>query len=81
MHSMAIVANFNMLTVRGNTARRSRKEGSQGTVAFMRNKKGPRLCISKFRPNELFSTDSWRIGIERFGGIHHEILRMHLVQN
>ena len=54
---------------------------SRGTVAIMRREKGPRLYISKFRSNEFYSTESWRIGIERFGGTHHEILRMHLVRN
>ena len=31
-------------------------------------KKSPRLCISGLRSNEFYSTESWRIGIERFGG-------------
>ena len=43
-------------------------------------KKDPRLCISRLRSNEFYSTESWRIGIERFR-THHEILRMHLVQD
>ena len=38
------------------------------------------MCISKFRSNVFYSTESKRIGIERFGGTHHEILRMHLVR-
>ena len=44
-------------------------------------KKGPGLCISKFRSKEVYSAESWRIGIERFGGTHQKILRMHLVRN
>ena len=44
-------------------------------------KKSPRLCISRLRSNEFYSTESWRIGIERFGGTHHEIPRTHLAQD
>ena len=57
-----------------------KEEGTQGAVAIMRKKKRPRLCIWRLRSNEFFSTESWRIGIERFGGTHHEILGMHLVR-
>ena len=39
------------------------------------------MCISNFRSNEFCSSESWRIGIERFGGTHNEILRMHLVRS
>ena len=77
----AFVAYFDMLMVRSNLSARSRKEGTQGAVAILRVKKGPRLCISKLRSNEFFSTESWRMRIERFDGTHHEILEMHLVQN
>ena len=59
---------------------RPRKEGTQGAVAILRQK-NPRLCISRLRSNEFYSTESWRIGIERFGGTHHEVFRMHLVRN
>ena len=46
-----------------NPARGSRKEGTQGGVAILRRrKKSPRLCISKLRSNEFYSTESWRIG-------------------
>ena len=65
----AVVAYFDMLTVRGNPAARSKKEGTQGTVAIMRRKKkGPRLCISKIRSNEFCSTESWRIGLNASAG-------------
>ena len=47
---------------------------------YSEGKKSPRLCISRLRSNEFYSTESWRIGIERFR-THHEILRMHLVQD
>ena len=60
---------------------RSRKEGTQTAVAILRGKKGPRLCISKLRSTEFCSTESWRIGIERFDGTHYENLRMHVVRN
>ena len=33
-------------------------------------KKSPRLCISRLTSNEFYSTESWRIEIERFGGTH-----------
>ena len=77
---MAIVAYFDMLMVRG-TQREVEQEGIQGTVAFMRRKKSPRLCMSKFRSKEVYSAESWRIGIARFGGTHHKILRTRLVRN
>ena len=35
-----------------------------------KTKKRPRLCISRLRSNEFCSAESWRIGIERFGGTH-----------
>ena len=64
---MVIVAYF---MVRGNPAR-GREEGTQGSVAFLNErKKRPRLCVSKLRSNEFYSTESWRIGIERFGETH-----------
>ena len=44
-------------------------------------KKSPRMCISKLRSNEFYSTESWRNGIERFGRTHHEILSMPFVRN
>ena len=78
---VVIAANIDMLMVRSNLSAKSRNEGTQGAVAILREKKkSPRLCISKFRSNEFYSTESKRIGIERFGGTHHEILRMHLVR-
>ena len=46
------------------TSARGRKEEDT------HEKKGPRLCISKLRSNEFYSTESWSIGIERFGGTH-----------
>ena len=38
------------------------------------------FCISRLRPDEFYSTESWRIGIQRLGGTFQKILRMHLVQ-
>ena len=32
------------------------------------------MCISKLRSNELYSSESWRIGIQRFGGTHQKFL-------
>ena len=54
--------------------------GTQGAVAILRDEKSPRLCISKLRSNEFYSSESWRVGIERFGETHHEILGMHLLR-
>ena len=76
---VAIVAYFDMLTVTRNPARGREKKVLK--VAIMRRKKGPRLCISKFRSNEFNFAESWVIGIERFGGTHQKILRMRLVRN
>ena len=79
---MAIVACFDMLTV--TEAQREfekKKEGAQGASCCSEKKKRARLCISRLRSNEFFSTECCRIGIERFGGTHQKILRMHLVQN
>ena len=54
--------------------------GREKKVLSYSEGKNPRLCISRLRSNEFYSMESWRIGIERFG-THHEILRMHLVQD
>ena len=37
---------------------------------YSEKKKSPRLCIRRFWSKEFYSTESWRIGIERFGGTH-----------
>ena len=66
--------------VRG-TQREVGKEGTQGSVAVLKERKRPRLCVSKFRCNEFYSTESWTIGIERFGGTHLKFSGWHLVQN
>ena len=55
---MAIVAYFDMLTVKGNPARVRKDEGTQGSVAILKKKIRPRLCISKLRSNEFYSTES-----------------------
>ena len=79
---MATVAYIDLLTVRSNLSARSRKEGTQGSVAILKEKEErPRLCVSRLGSNEFYSTERWRIGMERFGGTHQKILRMHLVQN
>ena len=45
-------------------------ERTQGSVVILKEKKRSRLCISRLRSNEFYSSASWRIGIERFGGTH-----------
>ena len=64
---VAFVAYTDMLMVRSNLSAGSRKRGTQRKVAILRRKR-PRLCISKLRSKKVYSTESWRIGIERFGG-------------
>ena len=78
---MAIIAFIDMLIVRRNPARSRRKRSTQGAVASLKEKQVQGLSISKFRSKEGFSAESKRIGIERFGGTHHKILRTHLVRN
>ena len=78
MHFVAFVAFIHTLMVRSNLSARSRKEGSQGSVAILREKESKVVYL---KTNEFYSTESLRIGIERFGRTHHEILEMHLVQN
>ena len=63
------------------TSARGREKKVPKEQLLFWGKKGPRLCISKLRSKEFYSTESWRVRIERFGGTHHEILEMHLVQN
>ena len=63
------------------TSARGREKKVPKEQLLFWGKKGPRLCISKLRSNEFYSTESRRMRIERFGGTHHEILEMHLVLN
>ena len=44
MH-LCLVAYIDMLMARSNLSVRSKKEGTQGAVAILREKKSPRLCI------------------------------------
>ena len=74
---MAIIACID----REKPSKKSRKESTQGAVAILRGKKGPSLCISKFRSKEVYSAESWANEIERFGGTHHKIFKTRLVRN
>ena len=67
------VANIDMLMV-------LQREVLKEQLLFLRDEKSPRLCISKLRSNEFYSSESWRVGIERFGETQHEILGMHLLR-
>ena len=78
---MAIIACIDMLMVRSKPSKRSKKEGTRGAVAILRGKRVQGCASQKLRSNEFYSTESWRIGIERFGGTRHEILWMQLVRN
>ena len=62
-------------------SKRSKRESTQGAVAILRQKKSPRLGISKFRSKEVYSTKIWASEIARFGGTHHKIPMTHLVRN
>ena len=57
---MTIVDYFDMLTVKGNPALVRKEEGTQASVAVLKKKKKkrPRLCISRVRSNEFYSTES-----------------------
>ena len=68
----AIVAHTDMLMVRSNPTRGREKKIPKEQWLFW-GKKSPRLCMSKLRSIEFYSTESWRIGIGRCGGTHHEI--------
>ena len=60
---MAIVAYFDMLTVKGNPARVRKEEGTQGSILKEKT-------VQRLRSNEFYSTEKWRIGDERFGRTH-----------
>ena len=52
---------------------KSKKESAKGSVASL--KESPNwLCISGFLSEEVSSTESWKIGIERISGTQCEIL-------
>ena len=38
---------------------RSKSESTQGAVANMKEKQGPRLCVSKFRFKEVYPAENW----------------------
>ena len=40
-------------------SKRSKSESTQGAVANMKEKQGPRLCISKFRFKEVYPAENW----------------------
>ena len=40
-------------------SKKSKKESTQGAVAVLRQKRGPRLCVSKFGAKEVYSAESW----------------------
>ena len=51
------------------TQREAEKKVLKDQLLFWEDKR-PRLCIRRFWSKEFYSTESWRIGIERFGGTH-----------
>ena len=58
----------------------SQREYSRSSCDSER-KKGPRLCVSKFRSKEVYSAKNWANEIERFGGTRYKIPSKHLVRN
>ena len=50
-----------------NLSARSKISDSRNSCCSAK-KKRPRLCFSKLRSNEFYSTESWRFVMERFGG-------------
>ena len=59
-----------MLNGEKKTSARSKSRRYSRISCYSERKKRQRLCISKLRSNEFYSSESWRIGIERFGGTH-----------
>ena len=48
---------------------RSRKAVTQEAAAILREKKSPRMCISKLRSNEFYSSETWRkLGLNASAG-------------
>ena len=55
---VAFVAYIDMLMVRSNLSARSRKEGTQGAVAFLRKRRVQGCVSPKLRSNEFYGTES-----------------------
>ena len=49
-------------------SKRSKSESTQRAVAILKEKKSPRLCMSKFRCKKVYSSECWANEIERFDG-------------
>ena len=63
-------------------SKRSKKEGTQGAVAILKENKVQGCVSHNSDPKKsIYSTECWRIEIERFVGTHLKILRKHLVPN
>ena len=62
---MAVTACIDMLMVRRNPARSRRKRVLKEQL---RRKRGPRLCISKFRSKEVYSAESWATRLNASAG-------------
>ena len=50
----------------------ARSKSRYSRISCYSERKSPRLCNPRLRSNEFYSTESWRIGIERFGGTHQK---------
>ena len=55
---------------KSNLSARSKRRYTRISCYPEKKKKRLRLCSSKLSANGFYSTGSWRIGIERFGGTH-----------
>ena len=76
---VAFVASIDMLMVRSNVSARSREEGTQGAVAILREKR-VKVVYLETQIEWILFYGKLENEIERFGGTHPEILRMHLVR-
>ena len=62
-------------------SKKSKKGSAKGSVALLKKKSKLCLCISRFLSEEVYSTESWKNGIERVSRTHRKILRRHLALN
>ena len=80
MHSWLSLPIWTCWRWEATSARGREKKVLKDKLLFWGKKESKVLYLKTQIPWMLSSTESWRIGIERFG-THHEILRMHLVQD
>ena len=62
-------------------SKKSKKSGAEGISCFAGRESSNWLCISRFRFEEVYSTESGTDEIECISGTHRKILRRHLAPN